>query len=471
MNPLWLSEIRRITSSELSAADPDLQIAALCTDTRQMSPHSLFVAIRGENFDGHQFLQQARDSGAVAALVQDIPPKASEGFPLLRVPNTRAAMGQLARHIRRSLAAKVIAVAGSNGKTGTKHLVHSVLSADRRGSISPKSFNNDIGVPLAIFAADPSHDYLVLELGTNHPGEIANLTRIAEPDIAIITNCSAEHLEGLGDLAGVRRENAAILQALKPGGTLIVNGDDPALLQSVSAFPGNCLTFGFQKTNDLWVSDAHTSWDGTRFTIEPAGLTTFIPLLGLHNAANAIAAVAVARCMGLTDAQIVASLAAASAPEMRLQRMEAGGVRVLNDAYNANPASMKAAIEVFVSLPARGRRIAFLGDMRELGAASATCHREIGALVAKKFRPDVMVCVGAESRAIASEAMRLGFPARKIEQFPDAAAAQSFASNLKSGDVVLLKGSRAIGLEKICRAIVSSRQNKITVQETAAPTP
>jgi UDP-N-acetylmuramoyl-tripeptide--D-alanyl-D-alanine ligase len=471
MNPLWLSEIRRITGSELSVAGPDLQIAAVCTDTRQMSPQSLFVAIHGENFDGHQFLEQAPRGGAVAAIVQHVPPNAPQGLPLLCVPDTRKAMGLLARHVRRSLVGKVIAVAGSNGKTGTKHLVDSVLRHSRRGSISPKSFNNDIGVPLAIFAANPSHDYLVLELGTNHPGEIANLTRIAEPDIAIITNCSAEHLEGLGDLAGVRHENASIIEGLKTDGTLIVNGDDPALVQSISQFPGDCLTFGFQETNDLWVSDAHTSWDGTRFTIQRAGLTTFIPLLGLHNAANALAAVAVARCLGLSDADIVTSLAAASAPEMRLQRMEAGGVRVLNDAYNANPASMKAAIEVFVSLPARGRRIAFLGDMRELGSASAGCHREIGALLAKKFRPDVMVCVGAESRAIASEAMRLGFPARKIEQFPDAAAAQTFTSNLKSGDVVLLKGSRAIGLEKICRAIVASRQKKITGQEAATTTP
>jgi UDP-N-acetylmuramoyl-tripeptide--D-alanyl-D-alanine ligase len=458
MNPLWISEILRITGGELCGAAEDVQIECVCTDGRQMLPRSLFVAVRGENFDGHGFLDQARDGGAIAALVEEVPTEIPEGLALLRVKNARVAMGALARHVRREFGGKVIAVAGSNGKTGTKHLVDSVLRADRRGSISPKSFNNDIGVPVAIFAADPGHDYLVLELGTNHPGEIANLAGIAEPDIAIITNCSAEHLEGLGDLDGVRRENGNIIQGLRRDGTLIVNGDDAALVEEVSAFGGECLTFGFSQTNDLWASDVHCSWDGTRFKIQPAGLTAFVPLLGMHSAVNALAAVAVVRCMGLSDAQIAVNLAQASAPEMRLQRLEAGGVRVLNDAYNANPASMKAAIEVFVSLPARGRRIAFLGDMRELGAASAGCHREIGALVAEKFRPDVMVCVGAESRAIAAEAVRLGFPSRKIEQFPDAAAAVTFTSHLKEGDVVLLKGSRAVGLEKICGAILTGRE-------------
>jgi UDP-N-acetylmuramoyl-tripeptide--D-alanyl-D-alanine ligase len=451
MNPLWLSEIRRITGSELSVAGPDLQIAAVCTDTRQMSPQSLFVAIHGENFDGHQFLEQAPRGGAVAAIVQHVPPNAPQGLPLLCVPDTRKAMGLLARHVRRSLVGKVIAVAGSNGKTGTKHLVDSVLRHSRRGSISPKSFNNDIGVPLAIFAANPSHDYLVLELGTNHPGEIANLTRIAEPDIAIITNCSAEHLEGLGDLAGVRHENASIIEGLKTDGTLIVNGDDPALVQSISQFPGDCLTFGFQETNDLWVSDAHTSWDGTRFTIQRAGLTTFIPLLGLHNAANALAAVAVARCLGLSDADIVTSLAAASAPEMRLQRMEAGGVRVLNDAYNANPASMRAALEMVSTLPASGRRIAVLGDMRELGTHTEQFHREIGTDAAR-MNLDALVCVGPSAAWIAESAVAAGMRPDCVSQYRDAAAAAAIAAWVAEGDLVLLKGSRAVGLERIAKA-------------------
>ena len=427
MNPISLAEIRRVTGASDAPDIPSgrarttphfpplpvlrgragvgvlgdsvparLQIAAVCTDTRNMAARSLFIALRGDRFDAHDFLHQAHARGAAAALVDHLPANPPAGLPLLQVPDTRAALGLLARRVRQLFRGKVIAVAGSNGKTGTKHLIHSALRETLRGSMSPKSFNNDIGVPLAIFPADPADDYLVLELGTNHPGEIRNLTQIAQPDIAIITNCSAEHLQGLGDLDGVRRENASLIDALQPDGTLIINGDDPALLQAVSAFHGDCLTFGFSKTNDLWASNPTCSWNGTHFTIQPGDIEAFVPLLGNHVAANALAAVAVARRLGLSDSQIVQNLAKSTGPEMRLEPIEADGVRILNDAYNANPASMMAAIQTLASLPARGRRIAVLGDMRKLGDASAESHRQIGRFLADKFRPDLLICVGAE---------------------------------------------------------------------------
>ena len=357
MKPLSLAEIRRVTdAAELPAGAGDLEIAGVSTDTRQISPRSLFIAIRGEKFDGHDFLDRAAAAGAISAMVDRDIVKSPAGIQLVRVADTRLAMGRLARHLRRQLRGKVIAVAGSNGKTGTKHLVDSVLRDNLHGSISPKSFNNDIGVPLAIFPADPNQDYLVLELGTNHPGEIRTLTQIASPDIAVITNCSAEHLEGLGDLEGVTRENAGIIEGLNPDGTLIVNGDDPELLQAVASFRGDCITFGFSPGNEIWASKLKSDWNGVHFTIEPAGIEAFVPLLGKHTAANALAAIAVGRVMGLSDRQIVRGLASATGPDMRLQRMEAGGVRILNDAYNANPASMKAAIETLASLPAGAAR-------------------------------------------------------------------------------------------------------------------
>ena len=458
MSPLSLAEIRRVTgAADASAAAADMEIAAVCTDTRKMAARCLFIALRGDHFDAHDFLDQAHASGAAAALVDHAPANPPAGLRLLRVPDTRAAMGVLARRVRQEFRGKVIAVAGSNGKTGTKHLIHSALRETLRGTMSPRSFNNDIGVPLAIFPADPADDYLVLELGTNHPGEIRNLTHVALPDIAIITNCSVEHLEGLGNLDGVRRENASLIEGLQSDGTLLINGDDPALTEAVSGFRGDCLTFGFCETNDLWASNATCSWNGTHFTIQPGGIEAFVPLLGHHVAANALAAVALARRLGLSDRQIVQNLAKSTGPEMRLQPIEAAGVRILNDAYNANPASMKAAIQTLASLPARGRRIAVLGDMRELGGASAQCHREIGRFLAQEFEPDLLICVGAESRAVASEAIRLGMPTGRIEQFPDAASAATIASHFVSGDLVLLKGSRAIGLETVAQAILATR--------------
>jgi UDP-N-acetylmuramoyl-tripeptide--D-alanyl-D-alanine ligase len=452
MNPINLAEICRVVDAPAPALPAS--ISAVFTDTRQKSASALFVALRGEKFDGHDFLKAASEGGAVAALVDRDGLQCPASLQLVRVKDTRRAMGALARHIRRQLRGKVIAVAGSNGKTGTKYLIDSVLRPNLHGSISPKSFNNDIGVPLAIFPAEVNQDYLVLELGTNHPGEIANLTDIALPDIAVITNCSAEHLEGLGDLAGVRRENASLLRGLQPGGTLIINGDDAALLDEVAAFRGDCITFGFSAGNEIRASKIRADWSGIHFTIEPAGVEAFVPLLGNHIAANALAAVAVGRVMGLSDERIVENLASATGPDMRLQRLETAGIRILNDAYNANPASMMAAIHTLASLPATGRKIAVLGDMRELGSASLQCHRDIGRFVAEKCGPDMLVCVGSESAAIASEAVKFGLSANRVLQYPDAAAAQVIVPRLAPGDLVLIKASRAIGLEVFAKAVM-----------------
>ena len=453
MKPLTLAEIRRLTiAADLPDGNGYLEIGSVSTDTRQIAPKSLFIALRGDRFDGHDFLDQAARNGAAAAIVDHVPENSPAGLSLVKVADTRRAMALLATHVRRQMRGKVIAVAGSNGKTGTKHLIDSVLRDTLHGTISPKSFNNDIGVPLGIFPADPEQDYLVLELGTNHPGEIRTLTKIAQPDIAVITNCSAEHLEGLGDLAGVRRENASLLEGICPGGSLVVNGDDLDLLQEVANFRGDCITFGRSSGNEIFASKMRCDWNGVHFTVEPGGVEAFVPLLGQHTAVNALAAVAVGRIMGLSDRQIVRSLATASGPDMRLQRIEICGVRILNDAYNANPASMKAAIETLAGLPAP-RKIAVLGDMRELGDASEECHREIGRFVAQKCPPDMLICVGASAAIIASEATKAGMPPARVAHFVDAKSASVMAQRVMPGDLVLLKGSRAMGLESIGKAI------------------
>ena len=232
MKPLTIRQIRQAVGgkalSPIPADAPPVQ--AVCTDTRRMDSGSLFIAIRGDHHNAHDFLPQAAGGGAVAALVEAPPQQTLANVLLIQVPDTRAAMGKLATYVRKQMRSKVIAVAGSNGKTSTKHLIDAALCAKLRGSISPKSYNNDIGVPLTIFPADPMQDYLVLEMGTNHHGEIRRLTEMALPDIAVITNCGADHLEFLGDLMGVRRENASIIQGLSPRGLLVVNGDDPDLI-------------------------------------------------------------------------------------------------------------------------------------------------------------------------------------------------------------------------------------------------
>lgn len=454
MKPLSIQQIKQAIGGKAVARIPsDLPlIHAVCTDTRRMEAQSVFIALRGDNFDGHHYLQQAASKGAICAIVEEIPNLELHNLHLLQVENTRKAMGRLATFCRKQLRGKVIAVAGSNGKTSTKHLIDSALKDKLKGTFSPKSFNNDIGVPIAIFPADPGQDYLVLEMGTNHPGEIRVLTEMGLPDIAVITNCGCEHLEFLGDLMGVRQENASIILGLKSQGTLIVNGDDPQLLDAIAAFPGQKITFGFNETNDLFATDIRCGNAGTHFKLN-GRREYYIPLLGRHNACNALAAIAVARRMGVPEELIAMSLATAHGPEMRLQKHDLPDVTLLNDAYNANPNSMRAGLETLRDLNTPGRRVAVLGDMRELGKNSDRFHREVGG-VAAECGLDLLICVGKDRELIAAGASEAGIPKSKIRCFESAEqAVEKAPTYIKRGDLVLLKASRAVKLERVAEAI------------------
>jgi UDP-N-acetylmuramoyl-tripeptide--D-alanyl-D-alanine ligase len=458
MKPLTLQQVRlAVGGRALSGLHTRaLTVSAVCIDSRRMEPGSLFVAIKGDTHDGHNHLPQAAAGGAVAALVQTVPDVSLPNLHFIHVPDTRAALGKLARYVRQRMTCKVIGVGGSNGKTSTKHLIDAALSAKLRGSISPKSFNNDIGVPLTIFPADPNQDYLVLEMGTNHHGEMRALSEMALPDIAVITNVGAEHLEGLGDLMGVRREEASIVKGLNPRGLLVVNGDDAELLDAVAEYPGKRVTFGFKESNDLFASNIRCDEDGTRFNLNNSRREVFVPMLGRHTAANALAAIAVARRLGVDESDIIASLAEARGPEMRLQMIRAGEVTVLNDAYNANPSSMRAAIETLCALPCDGRRVAVVGDMRELGKASDRYHRELGEQLAA-CGLDLVVCIGAHSTLTADAARRAKLASERIWHFPDAtSAARSVPGMLRPRDLVLIKASRSLGLEQVAEAIQSA---------------
>lgn len=457
MKAISIQQVRQATGGKAVRPIPSEvgPITAIDTDTRHLKAGALFVALRGGNHDGHDFLPQAAAAGAVAALVERLPAQETAGLHLIEVPDTRQALGKLGRMIRQQVTAKVIAVGGANGKTGTKHLIDAVLRTSLRGTISPKSFNNDIGVPLAIFAADPHQDYLVLEMGTNHHGEMRVLTGIGLPDVAVITNISAEHLEGLGDLMGVRREEASIVEGLHPKGLLIVNGDDADLLEAVSIYPGRRITFGLKESNDLFATDIRCTWEGVHFRLNGRA-DVFVPLLGKHVAVNALAAIAVGRRLGLPEVLILEGLAKATGPAMRLELQTIGSITLLNDAYNANPASMKAALETLMALPSSGRRLAVLGDMRELGEASDQLHREVGEF-AGALALDRLICVGEQAALIAEAARQVGLAAERIVRFGDTAtAARAVPEWLSKGDLVLLKGSRGMQLEVIAEAITTA---------------
>lgn len=442
------------------------EVDRLSIDSRAIRPGQVFLALKGERTDGHAYLAQAIGAGAALAIVDN--PGAVEArligaeatIGVLKVEDSAQALIRLAAAYRRTLeTTRVIAVAGSNGKTTTKGLIHTVLSTRLRGSASPKSFNNAIGVPLTILGAKRSDHFLVCEVGTNAPGEIAQLAAIIQPDIAVITSIGREHLELLGSLEGVAREEASLMASLKPGGAAIYNADAPLLHEAVQSIVASLagassVRFGASEDADLRLTRIEPTREGVSFLLNERSAYT-IPLLGRHNAMNAAAAIAVARKLGVGEEDIRAGLAACRPAEMRLQRQRFGEIDVINDAYNANPDSMLAAIDVLVDAGAgASRRVAILGDMLEQGSGGPDVHREIGQALGRRTAIDLVVLVGP-LMGFAAERLAKAWPAAKIVMQPslDDASAGTVAGLLKPGDCVLLKGSRGMALERVLRAL------------------
>jgi UDP-N-acetylmuramoyl-tripeptide--D-alanyl-D-alanine ligase len=464
MKELSIQQLRTaIAGKWVGTGKPSSEVVtAVSIDSRAIKPGSVFFAIEGERFDGHEFVQSALESGAICAVVARLPP-GPKAENLIQVDNTRVALGKLARFVRQQFrSTKVIAVAGSNGKTGTKHMIHAALSRRFAGSMSKKSFNNDIGVPLTIFDTDESADFVIVEMGTNHPGEILALTQIALPDIAIITGCAEEHLEHLRDIAGVRRENSSIVAGLQPRGALVVHGDDPELTRHIaSIYRGLTIRFGLERNNDLFATDITVCESGTQFKLNGRQIVR-IPALGAHNACNALSAIAVAKRLGVPDDAIVAGLGASTSPEMRMQMLKYGGVTVIHDAYNANPSSMRAAISTLSELETAGRRVAVLGEMRELGDAFARCHRDIGQAVAGS-KIDVLVGVESGGNVIVERAVQAGFAGEKHTFASSRECAQAIPSIVRNGDLVLVKGSRSVEMEHAVEAIARGFQSPVGI--------
>lgn len=454
---------------------PSSKLAGVSTDSRAIARGQVFVALRGEKLDGHEYLLQAVHSGAGLLVIdrrEKLPAEVASGsVPVLLVGNTGDALLELGQAWRRALGATpVVAVTGSNGKTTTTRLIEAVLSKLGRGTASIKSFNNRIGVPLTILRAVEGDRFLVCEVGTNAIGEIAELAPAIEPDITVITSIGREHLEGLGGLEGSSREAAQLVRALRPGGVAIVpSGVEPLEreLAGIQATRGGApltiVRFGEDARADVRAGDVKTDPGGVRFSI---GASVFqVPLIGRHNALNAAAAVAVGRRLGLGDSAIGAALAEARGAEMRLERRsirvrDGGPIDVINDAYNANPESMLAAIATFKEIygSAHRRRVAVLGDMLELGEHGPDCHREIGDALAAAGVFDLCVLVGPLMMFAAD---RLGkTPLRdRVVPLPalDDTGGARVAEMLHPGDAVLLKGSRGMGIERVLKALESSR--------------
>jgi UDP-N-acetylmuramoyl-tripeptide--D-alanyl-D-alanine ligase len=452
-----LADLLAATGGELVQLGAGVRVGGVTTDTRGLVAGELFVPIRGPQHDGHAHVGAAAAAGAAAVLVERDACPPPPGCTTIAVDDTLAALGALGRWHRRRSAARVLAVAGSNGKTTTKEMLAAIavraVGAERvvatRGSQ-----NNLVGVPLTLMRLGPAHELAVVELGMNVPGELWQLTAIAEPDLGLLTCIGPEHLEGVGSLHGAACAEGELFRRLRRSAVAVVNGDDPLVVEQAAAFPGRRIVFGSggdvgpEAVEDLGL-------DGTRFVLRIAGarLSVRLGVAGRHNVMNACAAAAAAHAAGIADDAVRAGLETVAAPSMRMEiRKLAGDVTVLNDCYNANPASMAAALATLAASPA-GRRLAVLGEMRELGAHADAACRELGAAVAASNLAFV-VLLGAQAPLVRESALAAGMdPARAVVAADHGDAARRIRETLRPGDVVLLKGSRGAALERVLQRL------------------
>lgn len=431
-------------------------VRRVCTDSRQAAAGDLFLAIKGDRFDGHDFLNEVagKDVGAIV-MARDRQPEKPTPCAAIIVDEPRAALGKLAAAYRRQFALPVIAVGGSNGKTTTKDLIASVLRQKFSTLASDASFNNDIGVPITLLRLEQTHAAAVLEVGTNHPGELAPLVNLIQPKYGVITSIGREHLEFFGNLAGVAREEGALAELLPVDGKLFVNGDGEWPARIAARTRAGVIRLGFGATNDWRAGDIRQEKAGLVFRV--AGpVKDFcgeykLRLLGRHQAVNALFAIALGVELGLDAGEIRRGLEACDPPKMRGQLWETGGVQVLDDCYNANADSMLAALQTLMDLPCKGRRIAVLGDMAELGAQSEAAHEEVGRRAAE-LGVGQLIAVG-KMAAVLARGAKAGELNRVLE-FSDVESALPGLKNfVKPGDLVLLKASRSTRLERLAEAL------------------
>ncbi|HUF63586.1 MAG TPA: UDP-N-acetylmuramoyl-tripeptide--D-alanyl-D-alanine ligase [Verrucomicrobiales bacterium] len=454
MKELSAREAAEMAGGRLEAGAGELRVRAVSTDTRRLGPGSLYVALVGERFDGHDFLDQAAQKGAHAALVHRRDPEAWKRFggAVIRVEDSLAGLQRLARSYRTLLDPLVTAVTGSSGKTSTKDMIAQVLAQGGVVSATRGNFNNHIGLPLSMLEMEVGTAFAVWELGMNHRGEIAALTALAQPGVGVITNIGTAHIEHLGAREAIAQEKGDLAEALPEGGWLVLNASDPFTPALRERTRARVIEGGIEQ-GQLQACRLEPVEGGIRFQIRgfDQECDAFLPVRGRHMVSNAILALAVGICCGVELELGAAALAGVQLAPGRLQELRHAGVLFLQDAYNANPESMKASLDVLAETPARGRRIAVLGGMGELGAGSDAAHRETGEYAAS-LGLDLLCSVGAEAREITA---RLGSGGGCAVSHADdhRAAAEWLRREAGEGDVVLLKGSRAVRMEEVLRIL------------------
>jgi UDP-N-acetylmuramoyl-tripeptide--D-alanyl-D-alanine ligase len=459
-----MDDILAATGGGLACGSREALFTGIGIDSRQLPDGSLFVAIKGDRHDGHGFVEAVISTGCRGVLVDrdrlgplPLEKWGRQGVACISVPDTTVALGNLATyHLERS-GASVVAVTGSNGKTSTREMTAAVVGRRFSTLSSAKNFNNEIGVPLTLLRLMAGHEWVVAELGMNHPGEIRRLGRICRPRVGVITNIGPAHLEGLGSMDAIMAAKGELLETLPPEGTAVLNLDDPRCRELAGKASVTVLGFGMGPSAGIRAEGVHEEGRCSRFTLHlPDGavpVTLAVP--GRFMVSNALAAAAVGYCLGVPAAEIKAGLEAFQPVAGRSMIVDtAAGIHVIDDTYNANPGSMRAAITLLADL-GRGRRCFLaLGDMRELGDLSAALHREIGAAAARSglFRLGV---TGAFAGEVAEGALSGGMGADRILVGSREELAWDFKQHLAPGDWVLAKGSRAMGMEKLVEDLVA----------------
>jgi UDP-N-acetylmuramoyl-tripeptide--D-alanyl-D-alanine ligase len=461
MQKMALADIIKTTCGTALKSGAALNLTGICTDTRVLKPGQTYLALKGPNFDGNKFIAAALAKKA-AGVISSAKPSPAElkrlGFAIL-VPDTLKALQQIAALYRSKFNIPVIAITGSNGKTTTKEMTGRILKKHYRALVTAGNFNNQVGVPLTLLQLNKKHQAAVLELGTSGLGEIANLAGICRPDIGVITGIGHSHLSHLKSLGTVLKAKMELIDNLSAAGIAVLNNDDPYLAKNIPKLKTRVITFGLKPGAMVSATSIRTvcGRQQVQFVLRYKGqkVPVMLNTLGVHNVYNALAAAGAALAMNISLREIAGGLNDFRPVSGRLRVIKRGSLTVIDDSYNANPDSVKAALRTLDNYALGRRKIAVLGDMLELGKYSLSCHREVGKIVGQ-LGVDMLYTIGTHSRALAQAARQQGLPGERVRVFnlgEEELLARELKLSLRSGDIVLVKASHSMHLDKVVEKI------------------
>jgi UDP-N-acetylmuramoyl-tripeptide--D-alanyl-D-alanine ligase len=463
---LTIEEVLRATGGKLLQGKGNAFFQGISTDSRTVTEGELFIALKGPRFDGHHYALEALKKKAGGVLIEedmvgDIRWNGYRSRAVIAVKDTLTALGDIARDWRRKYGTPVVALTGSNGKTTTKEMIAACLGTTFPILKTKGNLNNLIGVPLTLLTLTERERIAVLEMGMNVPGEIRRLTEIAEPDVGLITNIQKVHLEGMGSLERLKEEKGELFRRMRRDGTIVVNQDDPRVVDLASDYPGQRITFGIEHPSEVMAKEIQLRGaEGTSFTLILEGevMEIHLRLLGRHFVPNALSAVAVACLFGVEIKQAKEAIENFQSFPMRMEVIPLkGGKTLINDAYNANPYSMELSLETLAEVRGKGRAIAVLGDMLELGNFAKEAHEQLGEKVSE-LAIDFLFALGEEAPIVVESAIRHGFPIERTRVVESHSEAISLLRQMvQNGDWILVKGSRRLAMEKIIEGLTEGR--------------